>query len=285
MLKKATMTVREQTQQLLDGPLKHIRGAALAAALLPLASIAATPASAQGTCPSGGVCGTIFNDTSGNGVYDAGEPVFDSQLIFCIVCDGTDDVPASTDQNGFYSFFASEGTAVTILIPIPTGMQSSPSNPGTVVVIGGVGYTQATVVVAPLTGTVTNFGYFTSAAANPGTGTPGYWKNHPYAWPVDSITIGPNYYTKDQAIAWLSSTGKDKSVTMFQSYVAAYLSIKIGNDGSCVTKEIGDAYNWLVAHPVGSKIAGGSAEWAAGQPIQSRLDAYDNGLLCAPHRQ
>ena len=39
--------LRDQTRQLLDGPLKHIRGAALAAVLLPLASVAATPASAQ----------------------------------------------------------------------------------------------------------------------------------------------------------------------------------------------------------------------------------------------
>jgi hypothetical protein len=85
-------------------------------------------------------------------------------------------------------------------------------------------------------------------------------------------------------ITWLSSTGKDKSVTMFQSYVAAYLSIKIGNDGSCVSQTMTDAYNWLVSYPVGSGVAGGSAAWALGQPIQSTLDAYDNGLLCAPHR-
>ena len=39
--------LQEQTQRLLDGPLKHVRVAALAAALLPLASIAATPASAR----------------------------------------------------------------------------------------------------------------------------------------------------------------------------------------------------------------------------------------------
>ena len=37
--------LRDRTQQLLDGPLKHIRVAALAAVLLPLASVAATPAS------------------------------------------------------------------------------------------------------------------------------------------------------------------------------------------------------------------------------------------------
>ena len=48
--------LQEKTQQLLHGPLKHIRAAALAAALLPLASVAAAPASAQDACPSGGIC-------------------------------------------------------------------------------------------------------------------------------------------------------------------------------------------------------------------------------------
>src|SRR6185503_5206454 len=51
--------VQEQTQQLLQGPLKHVRAAALAAALLPLASVVATPASAQSVCPSAGVCGIV----------------------------------------------------------------------------------------------------------------------------------------------------------------------------------------------------------------------------------
>jgi hypothetical protein len=37
----ARTELQEQTQRLLDGPLKHIKAAALAAALLPLASVAA----------------------------------------------------------------------------------------------------------------------------------------------------------------------------------------------------------------------------------------------------
>jgi hypothetical protein len=66
--------LQEKTRQLMDGPLKHIRAAALAAALLPLASVAATPASAQMTsCASGGVCGFVFNDTNGDGIQDMGE--------------------------------------------------------------------------------------------------------------------------------------------------------------------------------------------------------------------
>src|SRR3954470_2332851 len=46
-----------KTQQLLNGPLNHIRAAALAAALVPLASVAVAPASAQTVdCNSGGFC-------------------------------------------------------------------------------------------------------------------------------------------------------------------------------------------------------------------------------------
>jgi hypothetical protein len=41
----------------------------------------------------------------------------------------------------------------------------------------------------------------------------------------------------------------------------------------------------LSNYPLGSNVAGGSAAWALGNPIQITLDAYDNGLLCAPHRQ
>ena len=117
----------------------------------------------------------------------------------------------------------------------------------------------------------------------PGTGTPGYWKNHPEAWPVDSITIGEDTYTKEEAIALMDKDG-DKSFTMFRAYVAAYLNGLIGNDTSCVASELTDAYNWLNAHEPGSGVTGKSNAWKIGQPIATTLDDYNNGLLCAPHR-
>src|SRR5437667_6109278 len=89
--------LQEKTQQLLDGPLKHIRAAALAAALLPLASIAAAPASAQSVCASGGVCGTVFNDANNNGIQDAGETGIEGVKVFvCQLCDGTDTIAGET---------------------------------------------------------------------------------------------------------------------------------------------------------------------------------------------
>src|SRR4029079_13133087 len=97
-----------QTKQLLDGPLKHIRAAALAAALVPLASVFAAPAAAQSTCAqSGGACvvtGTVFNDTNQNGYQDAGEPGIEGVKVYiCQICDGSDTVPTETGPGGTYS--------------------------------------------------------------------------------------------------------------------------------------------------------------------------------------
>lgn len=47
--------LREKTQQLLYGALRHVRAAALAATLVPLGAVAVSPALAQ-TCGSGGSC-------------------------------------------------------------------------------------------------------------------------------------------------------------------------------------------------------------------------------------
>jgi hypothetical protein len=122
--------LRDQTQLLLDGPLKHIRGAALAAALLPLASVAATPASAQPVCASGGVCGTVFNDANKNGVQDVGEAGIANVPVFvCQLCDGTDTIERVTGPDGSYSIFVPGGTT-TVWVSIPSGMQASPSNMG-----------------------------------------------------------------------------------------------------------------------------------------------------------
>ena len=123
----------------------------------------------------------------------------------------------------------------------------------------------------------------------PGTGTPGYWKNHPEAWPVQSITIGGVSYTKAQAIAWLGKVGKDKTTTMFSSLVSARLNVIIGNDSSCVASTMTAADLWMTAPPtgygpVGSNVAASSYAWSVGEPLHQQMDAYNNGLLCAPHR-
>jgi hypothetical protein len=120
----------------------------------------------------------------------------------------------------------------------------------------------------------------------PGTGTPGYWKNHPEAWPVDEITIGGVTYTKSRAIQLLKTPERgDKTYTMFRGLVCAKLNVLIGNDPRCINDAIASADAWMAAYgPVGSKVHADSDAWKLGEPVYQMLDDYNNGKLCAPHR-
>jgi hypothetical protein len=122
----------------------------------------------------------------------------------------------------------------------------------------------------------------------PGTGTPGYWKNHPDAWPMEEITIGGVVYTKDEAIQIMQEPEKgDKTKTLFRALVAAKLNVAIDNDDSCVADTIVAADEWMAAYgPAGSGVKGGGKDspWRDGEPLYEVLDAYNNGELCAPSR-
>jgi hypothetical protein len=289
MFQRVQTELKGKTQQLLDGPLKHIRGAALAAALLPLASVAVAPASAQTVCASGGVCGTVFNDANNNGIFDIGETGIEGVKVFvCQICDGTDTIATETGPGGTYFVDVPPGV-YTVSILIPAGKQASPPNVGSDTfdsdgIPDGKGFSVATQVLA--NGKATDFGLAPVAALNPGTGTPGYWKNHPNAWPVSSITVGGVTYTKAQAIFWLGKVGADKTTTIFSSLVPAMLNVLIGNDGSCVNSTIAAANAWMATYgPVGSNVPASSFAWSVGEPLHKQMDSYNNGLLCAPHRQ
>lgn len=120
----------------------------------------------------------------------------------------------------------------------------------------------------------------------PGTGTPGYWKNHPEAWPVSSIMIGGVTYTKEDAIAIMQTAGSgDKTYTMFKALVAAKLNVLLGCDSSCIDSFITLADAWMAEYgPVGSNVRGSSHAWSVGEYLYHKLDKYNNGRLCAPSR-
>lgn len=122
---------------------------------------------------------------------------------------------------------------------------------------------------------------------NPGTGTPGYWHKieHWEDWGLSGVTIGGVYYAASEAIEWINMPVKgDKTLTMFPALVAAKLNVMIGNDSSCIAGTIAAADAWMAAHPVGDGVKASSSAWRAGEPLYSMLDQYNNGYLCAPHR-
>jgi hypothetical protein len=285
-----------KSQALLRGPLKHTRTAALALALVPLAAVAVGTTTVNESCPSGGICGTVFYDANGNGLQEPDEPgIAGASVTIFYTVDGTPtSYTVATNSNGLYDI----GTAVprgeyTIEVQVPPDMTPSPADQGSDDaadsdgVSDGLGNSVAKVTWDDTESqdSNTDFGFTKSAVTNPGTGTPGYWKNHPEAWPVQTITVGTTTYTKDQAIALLDQVGKDKTLTIFSSLVSAMLNVKIGNDSSCVGSTIDDAQAWMTKYgPAGSGVAASSYAWKVGEPLHRLMDNYNNGMLCAPHR-
>jgi hypothetical protein len=74
----------------------------------------------------------------------------------------------------------------------------------------------------------------------------GYWKNNPNAWPVTSLMLGSQTYTKTELLRILRTsvgTGPraDASLILADQLIAAKLNIANGVDGTPVTSTIADA--------------------------------------------
>ena len=250
----------------------------------------ATPAAAQ---ECGGevatICGFVWNDANNNGIQDLGETGIEGVKVS--LSDGSDTLDAYTDSNGFYEMQPTEGTYTLSVSTSSIGSSALPSPPDatddSLDSDGVADGTNSTVTVDVMTSFQRldiDFGFYTPQAQSLGTGTPGYWKNHPEAWPA-SITIGGMAYDRATAISWLNTVGKDKTTTMFSSLVSAKLNVMIGNESYCVDDTIDLADAWMATHgPVGIGVPASSAAWAEGQPLHTELDDYNNGRLCAPHR-
>jgi len=228
----------------------------------------------------------VLTDTSGNVVATSG-----SNPTSTNDCD----VAMDPDSCGYYSFDINEEGDYLVCIVVGTqSMDCSDvtEHPETQHVTGGVpGQTAdfelpSTTVPPPVWGS--------------GTGTPGYWKNHSGAWPVGEILIGDPAgqqwtYSKEQAIAFLNKpVAGDKTYTIFASLVSAMLNVYgDANNPECIADDIAKAHKWFSFYgPVGKGIKAKSDAWVggptntvgAGEPIHTEMDDYNNGKLCAPHR-
>lgn len=222
---------------------------------------------------------TVYCDANGNGTQDAGEPGIPGVKVTLVCKDASGAIIATatavTDANGKYLF-----------VNVPAGTCEVTVDPTTVTGDCNVPCaTKVTIVLGPGESYLDADFCFTQPPAGPGTGTPGYWKNHPEAWPVSSIVIGGITYTKSQAIKLMGTAEKgDKTYTVFRHLVAAKLNLLSGTASGCIAAEVDEADAWMAIHPVGSNVSGDSAAWAEISDTATKLDDYNNGKLCAPHR-
>ena len=169
-----------------------------------------------------------------------------------------------------------------------------------------------TTVWGPLTNTATatgtdpsgtpvqDDGSATTTLIDRGTGTPGYWRNHLDMWPIanDTVLIGDWNHnwacdgdetclelTKEEALMALTTPPRgDITWSLGRPLVAAWLNVSAGNDSSCIADTVDSAAAWLQSHPLGSGVGGSDPAWVEASGWATLLDDYNNGKLCAEHR-
>lgn len=114
----------------------------------------------------------------------------------------------------------------------------------------------------------------------------GYWKNHPEAWPVDSLVLGDEVYTKAQLLVILNTpigSGKKADASLILAYqlIAAKLNVANGVDPGSVSSAITDAdallapYNGKVPYMVAPASSDGQLMVSKG----ALLETFNNGQL------
>ena len=254
--------------------------------------VTARSAAAQAECGGGleqaTICGIVYDDANKDGQFNEGDSLLgDVTLIVKDTSPGgsitlvdTGTCPSDYFLCGFYQFPSEQGT-YDICVKDPTStddaLKCDTTFTKTTVILGSTNVPDANLHTPPGADLI----------SAPGTGTPGYWKNHEEAWPAAGIQVGNTTYTWDTAAPIMGKVGGDKTVTMFSALISAKLNAWAGNDFSCVAETIENANDWMELHPVGSKVTGSSVAWSGsenGDTMHQELDDYNNGKLCAPHR-
>ena len=110
------------------------------------------------------------------------------------------------------------------------------------------------------------------------------YQNNPSLWCVETIMVGCQTYTRDQAIAMMRHRGGgDKTFDVFAETVAAKLNIMCKHsDSSCIAIAVAAADAFLCAHPPGSGVTENSAAWQQFKPTYKQIEKYNDGKSCAP---
>lgn len=243
---------------------------------------------------TGSIGDYVWNDGNRNGIQDSNEMGIDGVEV--LLTDSAGNVQTVTtftggpnNAPGYYLFedlCAGDYTVQVNPATVPAGMNPTIINAPGSTSENDSDNSAGTAVNLPQDNSedlTIDFGFFQDEII--GTGTPGYWKNHPEAWPVDEITIGSILHPKADAIEFIKHpTKRDKTFTMFQALVAAKLNVLMDAESSCIDETIDAADAWMEVHPVDSGVSGSSDAWIEGEPLSLLLDDYNNGRLCAPHR-
>jgi hypothetical protein len=111
----------------------------------------------------------------------------------------------------------------------------------------------------------------------------GYWRNHPNAWPVTSLTLGTATYQAAELMAILDDPARGNGlVILVHQLIATKLNIANGADPSAVQQAITDADNMidtLMVPPIGD----GYLPPAQTGDLTETLTEYNEGTIGPGH--
>jgi hypothetical protein len=115
----------------------------------------------------------------------------------------------------------------------------------------------------------------------------GYWKNHPDAWPVNSLILGSQTYTKMELLNILNTpVGGDASLNLADQLIAAVLNILNGSDPTPIsTITHADSLLSMFSGKLPYHVRPSSAIGQMMVSDANTLYNYNNGLLtpgCSP---
>src|SRR6476620_453647 len=113
----------------------------------------------------------------------------------------------------------------------------------------------------------------------------GYWKNHPNAWPVNTVMLGNQTYTKAELLNILNNPGRgDASMILAVQLIAAKLNIANGSDPTPVASTIthADSLLSIFTGKLSYKVKPSSAIGQMMVNDGNTLDNYISGQL-PPH--
>ena len=115
------------------------------------------------------------------------------------------------------------------------------------------------------------------------TYTQGYWRNHPDAWPVNSLTIGTVTYQAAELMTILDNPAQGNGlVILAHQLVAAKLNIANGADPSAVQQTITDADNMIAALVI-PPIGNGYLPPGQTSNLTETLTEYNEGTIGPGH--
>lgn len=243
---------------------------------LPVAPIRATEA------VNGMITGTVYYDSDTSQTQDAGEPGLPTVGVKCYMSvngSWTLVEALTTDSDG--NFFFTDLGAGSYKIEIESGTLQS--DVVATYDLDGASTANVTAVTIDANNStvVASFGY--RRGVDVGTLTRGYWVNHEENWPVSTLTLGGDSYTKEELLNILRRpTRGDKSYAMAAQLIATKLNLASGTDASCIGSDVVAADDWLDENPMDEGRTSDQV-WSTGSTTHDNLDDYNNGRLCEGH--